>query len=104
MIQDIYPHHLDNQYKPGKKPTADSRIIAWKEGRMLLKIEQDQQKMSFPKARDFGYLETVDYLFTLEEECTGEQKPRKKTSAEKVLCFCLWRARKLKHIISITVL
>ena len=68
MIQDIYPHHLDNQYKPGKKPAADSRIIAWKEGRMLLKIEQDQQKMSFPQARDFGYLETVDYLFTLDEE------------------------------------
>lgn len=68
MIQDIYPHHLDNQYKPGKKPTADSHIIAWKEGRMLLKIEQDQQKMAFPQAKDFGYLETVDYLFTLDEE------------------------------------
>ena len=35
---------------------------------------------------------------------TEEQKRRKRISAEKVLCFCLWRARKLKHIISITVL
>ena len=68
MIQDIYPHHLENQYKLNQKPAADSRIVAWKEGRMLLKIDQEQQKMAFPLAQDFGYLEVVDYLFTVDEE------------------------------------
>ena len=27
MIQDIYPHKLDNHYDPAKKPDADSIIL-----------------------------------------------------------------------------
>ena len=68
MIQDIYPHHLINHYEPGKKLTPDSLIIAWKDGQMLLKVDQENQTMEFPKARNFDYLEITDYLFALDEE------------------------------------
>ena len=29
MIQDIYPHKLNNQYHPDQKPDADSIILSW---------------------------------------------------------------------------
>ena len=68
MIQDILPHRLFNQYVPNKRPDASSRIIAWKNGQMLMKIDQDQRTLAFPRSKDFDYLEITDYLFSLDEE------------------------------------
>ncbi len=35
MIQDIAPHYLDNQFKPGKTPSADSPVVCF-DGRNIL--------------------------------------------------------------------
>lgn len=40
MIQDIYPHRLDNRYRPREKPTEESRILSFtKEGVVVRVLE-----------------------------------------------------------------
>ena len=38
MIQDIYPHKLNNQYNPEKKPDADSIILYFTKDRLLHRL------------------------------------------------------------------
>lgn len=41
MIQDIYPHILDNQFKEGKRPKADSPVLHFKDRTLLLRKTGD---------------------------------------------------------------
>ena len=38
MIQDIYPHKLDNHYDPAKKPDADSIILYFTKDGLLHRL------------------------------------------------------------------
>ena len=68
MIQDIYPHHLINHFDPKAKALPESRVIGWKEGQMLLKIDQEQGTFTFPCLSDFTVRPELIYLFTVDEE------------------------------------
>ena len=46
MIQDIYPHKLNNQYHPDQKPDADSIILYFTQ-EVVLCQDLVQVKMSF---------------------------------------------------------
>ena len=47
MIQDIYPHKLDNHYDPAKKPDADSIILYFTKDGLLHRLlkKEDLEEM-----------------------------------------------------------
>ena len=49
MIQDIFPYHFDNHYTP-QPPEADSFILWYDSGQVLLKQERDT--ITFPRFSD----------------------------------------------------
>ena len=81
MIQDIYPHKLDNVFRPGHKPDAQSLVFHKIANDLLVKTQGTE--ISFPL---FGELQErmqvhedeMVYLFTIDrKDCfwyTGEQK------------------------------
>lgn len=46
MIQDIMPHHFDNQYIP-QKPKEESFVLLYDEGKTL--IRKENENISFVK-------------------------------------------------------
>lgn len=75
MIQDIYPHKYDNQYRP-VKPEPDSFVL-WYEGDSVLAgwepsaAADAPENLILPRFRDFGanaaaVAETAVYLFTID--------------------------------------
>ena len=63
MIQDIYPHKLDNHYYPARKADAGSIVIVIKENEVLVKGDL------FPTAGEIGAdAEELIYLFALDED------------------------------------
>lgn len=65
MIQDIAPHRLDNHYDTAAKPEADSRIMYFREGSVLVHADEEK-KISFPRY-DEVELETAPvYLFSVD--------------------------------------
>jgi NAD+ diphosphatase len=63
MIQDIYPHKLDNHYYPARKADAGSIVIVIKENEVLVKGDL------FPAAGEIGAdAEELIYLFALDED------------------------------------
>lgn len=65
MIQDIFPHKLDNQYDPDAKPTMDSYVLCVHEGSVLVK---QGEKLTFPRVSDVGMEHVFTFLFRLDEE------------------------------------
>ena len=64
MIQDIYPHKLDNHYYPDRRPAAKSPVIAFRKQDVLVKGDL------FPGADEFteDITDKLIYLFSLDEE------------------------------------
>ena len=67
MIQDIFPHHLINAYRPEALPKGGSRMVVWRDGRMLLKVDEASKELSFPGYLELGAPEETVYLFSLDE-------------------------------------
>lgn len=62
MIQDIYPHKLDNHYYPDRKSNDDSTVLVIRENDVLAVNNR------FPLRRELGIEEELTYLFSLDEE------------------------------------
>ena len=64
MIQDIFPHKLDNHYYPARKADASSIVIAFKDQDVLVKGDL------FPRVEDLPDVNSEDliYLFSLDDE------------------------------------
>ena len=69
MIQELYPHKLDNQYK-NAVPKAGDRIISIRDHRMLIK-EREDGTIDFPKIEELGVRFQENgisrYLFSVDE-------------------------------------
>ena len=63
MIQDIFPHKLDNHYYPARKADASSIVIAFRKQAVLVKGDL------FPRADEFPaeYPERLIYLFSIDD-------------------------------------
>ena len=63
MIQDIYPHKLNNRYDPSRKPTADSFVLAFRHQDVLVKGDL------FPRRSELNCSsDDLIYLFSLDGE------------------------------------
>lgn len=80
MIQDIEPHHLYNEYRPGQRLSPQSIVIHFAGDQLLLRQGEDGQ-YAFPRLSDFpeGALETAEpgaaadadalvYLFSVDRQ------------------------------------
>ena len=70
MIQDIEPHHLDNQYKP-VPPDKDSIALYYEDHAALMKVSE--KGISFPSFADLEHLnreiyKECIYLFSVDDE------------------------------------
>ena len=70
MIQDIEPHHLDNQYRP-LPPDKDSIVLYYEDHAVLMKVSEEG--IAFPRFSDLERLngeiyEESTYLFSVDEE------------------------------------
>ena len=63
MIQDIYPHNLDNRFKANKKMKNEDIVFCFKENEILV----NEEKISFPKGKELKDTEPI-FLFTLDEQ------------------------------------
>ncbi len=73
MIQDIYPHKLNNSYKPSEVPTKDSLIMHFNsDGQILTKLTPEadgSSRKSFPRLSEFSNEpETLTYIFSMDED------------------------------------
>ena len=48
MIQDIYPNKLYNEYRPGKKPLPQSRVICFQGKKVLVRKNESAKILEFP--------------------------------------------------------
>ena len=64
MIQDIFPHKLDNHFYPARKPAEDSYVMAFRHQDILVKGE------AFPRVSEFSgdCRDRLIYLFALDED------------------------------------
>ncbi len=65
MIQDIFPHILDNQYKPGLLAEPADLVLTFEGRKVLLKCGD---KKEFPRVADFAADCTFTYLFSVDEK------------------------------------
>lgn len=65
MIQDIYPHFLDNQYSSVRAPQEGDEVFCFFNGELLLK---EDQGFSLPKVEDFGEDQKLQYLFRIDDK------------------------------------
>lgn len=69
MIQDIYPKQLVNSYKKDPEMTEDALIVVHNQGKLLLRLDENNHTINYPRLKDFGSLEIHGiYLF----EVSGE--------------------------------
>ena len=66
MIQDIYPSVIDNSYRP-KQPAEDSRIVCFRNGRLLVRLDEENKDFSLPRWKDFGDCDAV-FLFSIDDD------------------------------------
>ena len=64
MIQDISPHRLDNQYRPGIPAASTDPVLHFFGGSLLVKREGD--RLTFPQAADLPS-RPLTYLFTVDD-------------------------------------
>ncbi len=72
MIQDIAPHVYHNEYRP-VPPDEDSFVLIFEEGRILLKKEEGENEIRFPRFRELekGKEEpdkNCRYLFSIDSD------------------------------------
>lgn len=69
MVQDIYPHSLDNQYDFKAVPEASDTVLNINNGKILIyKKAFSEKKIIFPKVEDFGLNREYRYLFAIDDE------------------------------------
>lgn len=70
MMQDIYPSHLYNEYKPEAKPEAHDWVLIFHLGRMAEVMAKIEDEIVFPKVEDFDEKEmsNLQYLFAVDDE------------------------------------
>lgn len=64
MIQDIYPHVLNNHFEPSKRPDENSLILSFRENDLLIKGETLPHKADFKNVSD----EDLVFLFTVDDD------------------------------------
>ena len=52
MIQDIYPHRLDNSYYPERTIRPEDNVIIYKERQILVRVDQEKDTFDFLKLSD----------------------------------------------------
>lgn len=62
MIQDIYPHKLNNSFREGMKIKPEDTVFCFKGREILVKTEDD----TFPKGKDFKDCGDALYLFSMD--------------------------------------
>lgn len=65
MIQDIYPHKLDNQYSSARPAEKGDEVFCFYNGELLLK---EGDGFALPKVEDFAEEEKLQYLFSIDEK------------------------------------
>lgn len=65
MIQDIFPHKLNNQYYPQKKPMEKDYVLCVKEGKVLVKKEE---MLVFPTVEEIGKEHSYIFLFSVDDK------------------------------------
>lgn len=73
MIQDIYPHKLNNSYRPAAVPTDNSLIVHFNsEGQILVKSAPEadgSRRKAYPRLSEFGTKPaSLTYLFAMDED------------------------------------
>ena len=66
MIQDIAPHHFDNQYHP-RPPKTDDGVLLYRKGRVYI-----QEDGHIPAVRELcgEDRDRLQYLFSIDERIT----------------------------------
>lgn len=70
MIQDIYPHQLNNHYDPGVQRKRKIRCILHVNGMIL--VEEtcfEENELRFPRVKDLAdeYVADIRYLFAIDD-------------------------------------
>ncbi len=67
MIQDIYPHRLDNTYKADAAPKDSDKVVVYFGGDFLLKVSD--KKIALPQVRDIPkeLHDKLCYLFSIDD-------------------------------------
>ena len=60
MIQDIFPHKLENQYRPEAQPEQDSYVLCYRGAEILLKDGKMLPTVSEVFAEQYRYLFQID--------------------------------------------
>lgn len=69
MIQDIYPHIFHNQYDPNAEAKAYDIVLNIYQGHILVnKQEKENNKLSFPKVKDFAKQHNYRYIFSIDND------------------------------------
>ena len=113
MIQDIYPHKFDNQFRAEQTASGDDMVVVFSEGdRVLCRVTQES--FLFPTAEDCRSKQGLIYLFALDDrrfflgtqedlkrtdgyEYVSIKKLRKKDAAHRHLIFAAVTAYHLQH-------
>ncbi|MBQ9613322.1 MAG: NAD(+) diphosphatase [Lachnospiraceae bacterium] len=66
MIQDIYPHIMYNQFRPGKSPADSDTVLYFKGNELMVRIEGDE--IAYPKKKELPGITDFLYLFCIDEE------------------------------------
>ncbi|MDO4488301.1 MAG: NAD(+) diphosphatase [Eubacteriales bacterium] len=68
MIQDIYPHKLNNQYDKDAVASAGDTVICFNDGRILINKDAfENNEIVFPRVSDFKGDHEYRYLFKVDE-------------------------------------
>lgn len=70
MIQDIYPHQLNNHYDPGVQAKKEDTLLCIVNGRIL--VEEtcfEENELRFPRVKDLAdeYVADIRYLFAIDD-------------------------------------
>ncbi len=68
MIQDIEPKKINNTFDSKAIPGSDDLVIVFRDGEMLLGIDEEKSTISFPRVKDFGNETQLLYFFEIGEE------------------------------------
>lgn len=66
MIQDIFPHRLNNLFLPSPSTSEDDILLDFRGNSILLKANGDQ--LSFPRRKDFQETMEQTFAFSLDDE------------------------------------
>ena len=66
MIQDIFPHRFDNQYRRYAVAKEDATVFCIDRGRVLVKTAEGQ--LTFPKAKELTSTKDLCYLFAIDKQ------------------------------------